>query len=59
MLVTFLCCIAWVGVKIATGKYPLYIGSFAISETYLGVVLACLTIIVFSMIFPKKEGERI
>ena len=59
VLVTFLCCIAWVGVKIATGKYPLYIGSFAISETYLGVVLACLTIIVFSMIFPKKEGERI
>ena len=58
VLVTFLCCIAWVGVKIATGKYPLYIGSFAISETYLGVVLACITIIVFSLMFRKGDPER-
>ena len=58
VLVTFVCCVAWVGVKIATGRYPLYIGSFAISETYLGVVLACLTIIVFSLAFPQTEIER-
>lgn len=58
VLVTFLCCIAWVGVKIVTGRYPLYIGSFAISETYLGVVLACVTIIVFSLLFKQTELER-
>ena len=57
VLVTFFCCIAWVGVKIVTGKYPLYIGTFAISETYLGVVLACVTIMLFSLIMPKKGEE--
>ena len=58
VLVTFLCCIAWVGVKIATGRYPLYIGSFAISETYLGVVLACVTLPLFSRIWPQTEIEK-
>ncbi len=57
VIVTFLCCIAWVGVKIATGRYPLYIGSFAISETYLGVVLACVSIVLFSTIFKKEDRE--
>ena len=58
VLVTFVCCIAWVGAKIATGRYPLYIGSFAISETYLGVVLACLTIVLFSLVFKQTELEK-
>jgi len=58
VLVTFVCCIAWVGAKIATGRYPLYIGSFAISETYLGVVLACVTIVLFSKIWPQTEIEK-
>ncbi len=55
MLVTFVCCVAWVGVKIVTGSYPLVIGSFAVSETYLGVVLTCVTMLLFSKLFPKKE----
>jgi len=59
VIVTFLCCIAWVGVKIATGRYPLYIGSFAISETYLGVVLACVTIMLFSALFGKTDQEKL
>ncbi len=55
MLVTFVCCLVWVAVKIVTGSYPLVIGSFAVSETYLGVVLACVTLIIFSKIWPKSE----
>lgn len=55
MIVTFICCLAWVTVKLITGSYPLVIGSFAVSETYLGVVIACITIPLFSKIFPKKE----
>lgn len=58
VIVTFLCCIAWVAVKIATGRYPLYIGSFAISETYLGVVLSCVLIPLLSRLYPKTELER-
>ena len=58
VLVTFVCCVAWVAVKIVTGRYPLYIGSFAISETYLGVVLACVTIVLFSRLCPKTEIEK-
>jgi len=56
MLFTFVCCIAWVAIKIANGGvYPLSIGSFQISETYLGVVLACVTLLIFSKIWPKKD----
>ncbi len=58
VIVTFLCCIAWVGVKIVTGSYPLSIGGFAVSETYLGVVLACVTIALFSRIFKQTDIER-
>ena len=56
MLFTFLCCIAWVAIKIVNGGvYPLSIGSFQVSETYLGVVVACITLIVFSRIWPRKD----
>ncbi len=58
VLVTFVCCIAWVAVKIITGSYPLSIGSFAITETYLGVFLACATILIFSRIWPRTELEK-
>ncbi len=58
VLVTFVCCVAWVGVKIVTGRYPLYIGSFAISETYLGVILACVTIVLFSTIWKQTDLEK-
>lgn len=56
MLFTFLCCIVWVAIKIANGGvYPLSFGTFQVSETYLGVVIACVTLVVFSKIWPKKE----
>ena len=58
VLVTFVCCIAWVAAKLVTGRYPLYIGSFAISETYLGVVLACASILLFSRLWPQTELEK-
>ena len=55
VLTTFVCCIAWFIPKLITKHYLLSIGSFAITETYLGVILACVTIVAFSKIFPKKE----
>ena len=55
VLVTFVACIAWVGYKIVNGHYLLSIGSFAISETYLGVVLACVSIVAFSLIFRDRK----
>lgn len=56
MLFTFLCCIVWVAIKIANGGvYPLSIGTFQISETYLGVIVVCVTLVIFSKIWPKKE----
>lgn len=58
VLVTFVCCVAWVAAKIAMGQYPLVIGSFAVSETYLGVVLACITIILFSKLFKQTALEK-
>lgn len=58
VLVTFVCCIVWVGIKIVTGHYPLSIGSFQITETYLGVVLAIVTIALFSSIFKQTEIEK-
>ena len=58
VLVTFVCCIGWYIPKLITKSYPLSIGSFQISETYLGVVLACITIVIFSKIFPRSEIEK-
>ncbi len=59
MLFTFVCCIIWVAIKIANGGvYPLSIGTFQISETYLGVILACVTLIIFSKIWPKSALKK-
>ena len=58
IIVSFICCIGWYIPKLLTGHYPVSIGSFAISETYLGVILACVTIIIFSKIFPRSEIEK-
>ena len=57
VLVTFVCCIAWYIPKLIGGSYLVSIGSFAITETYLGVILACVTIVIFSLIFPRGEEE--
>ena len=56
MLFSFLCCLAWEIATIARGGvYPLSIGGFAISETYVGVIVACVTLILFSRIWPRTE----
>lgn len=55
VLTTFAACIAWYIPHLVTGQYPLSIGSFAVTETYLGVFLACVTIVLFSRRFPRKE----
>lgn len=58
VIVTFVVCVAWVAAKLIMGQYPLVIGSFAVSETYLGVVVACVTIMLFSKIFKQTEIEK-
>ena len=58
VVVSFFGCIAWFVPKLITGHYLLTIGSFPISETYFGIVLACVTIALFSRIFPQTEIEK-
>ena len=53
-----LCCLMAIALVNSSAVLDLvYIGSFAISETCLGVVLACVTIMLFSLIMPKKAEE--
>ncbi len=59
VLVTFLCCIVWYIPKLITKHYPVAIGSFEISETYLGVILACITIVIFSKIFKESKADTL
>ena len=61
MLCTAVAAIAWVAIKLATGSYPLKFGSFAVSETYIAVVVAAVCTVVFSLIFkptPIELAER-
>ncbi len=58
VIVSFVGCLIWFIPKLVTGSYPLTIGSFAISETYVGVVLACVTIVIFSKLMPDKRKLR-
>ncbi len=55
VLTTFALCIAWYIPRLVTGRYPLSIGSFAVTETYLGVLAACVTIVFFSRRFPRAQ----
>ena len=57
MILTAVVAVAWVGVKLATGTYPIKIGNFAITETYAAVVVAFVATIVFSLIFKPTEIE--
>lgn len=57
MILTAVVAISWVAVKVATGSYPLYIGSFAVTETYAAVVVALITMLLFSLIFPDKGDD--
>jgi SSS family solute:Na+ symporter len=57
MICTAVAAVAWVAIKLATGAYPLKFGSFAVSETYVAVVVAFVCTIVFSLIFKPSEME--
>lgn len=59
MILTALVAISWVAIKVATGSYPLYIGSFAVTETYAAVVVAFITMIIFSLIFKDKDKNNV
>ncbi len=55
MILTAVAAVAWVAIKLVTGAYPIVIGNFAITETYMAVIVAFVCTIVFSFVFPKKE----
>ena len=57
MICTAVAAVAWVAIKLATGSYPLKFGSFAVSETYIAVVVAFVCTIVFSLIFKPSQME--
>lgn len=57
MVLTAVISVAWVAIKLATGSYPIVIGSFAVSETYAAVVVAFICTIVFSLIFKPGKLE--
>ena len=61
MILTAVVAVGWVGIKLATGSYPIKIGSFAISETYAAVVVAAVCTVIFSLIFkptPMEMAQR-
>ena len=58
MILTAVVAVSWVAIKIITGSYPIVIGSFAVTETYAAVVIAFVTMIIFSLIFPNK-GDKV
>lgn len=53
VLTSFAGCIAWFIPRLTGGQYLLSFGSFAVTETSLGVILACVTIVSFSRLFPR------
>jgi SSS family solute:Na+ symporter len=57
MICTAVAAVAWVAIKLATGSYPLKFGSFAVSETYIAVVVAAVCTVIFSLIFKPTELE--
>jgi SSS family solute:Na+ symporter len=52
MVCTGVVAIGWVVIKMATGSYP--IASW-LTETYAAVVVAFISMVVFSVVFPKKK----
>ena len=58
MILTAIVAIGWVAAKMANGgKYLLSIGNFAISETYMAVLVALVGTIIFSLIFKQTKEE--
>ena len=58
VLITFVICVSYVAAKLVIGQYPIVIGNFAVSETYVGVIVACICIVVLSKIFKQTELEK-
>ena len=58
MVLTGVSAIGWVGVKLVSGAYPLSIGTFAITETYVAVGMSLISMIVFSFIFKPDAEEK-
>jgi solute:Na+ symporter, SSS family len=57
MILTAIGAIGWVAIKLVTGSYPLKFGDFAITETYVAVVIALVCTIIFSLIFKQSKEE--
>lgn len=55
MVCTGVVAVAWVGVKLATGHYPI---ANWLTETYAAVAVAAITTLIFSFIFKPSEQER-
>lgn len=55
MVCTGVVAVAWVGVKLAVGHYP--IASW-LTETYAAVAVAAITTVIFSFVFKPSEQER-
>lgn len=58
MVLTGVSAVAWVGVKLVTGAYPISIGSFAITETYVAVGVALVSMLILSLIFKPNDEEK-
>ncbi|MDR0813269.1 MAG: sodium:solute symporter family protein [Oscillospiraceae bacterium] len=56
MLLTGVVAILWKVIDIATGTYP--IASW-LTETYAAVIIAAVSTVVFSLIFPRKPEDRV
>jgi SSS family solute:Na+ symporter len=52
MILTGVCSVGWVAIKMITGHYPI---SDAITETYVGVVVAFAATVLCSIVFPDKR----
>lgn len=55
MILTFASAIIWVAIKLISGKYPLSIGNFAITETYVAVIVAFLATVICNRACKKDS----
>jgi SSS family solute:Na+ symporter len=54
MILTGIVAVAWVAVKMATGRYPI---ADVLTETYAAVIVAALATVILSLIFPKRSAD--
>ena len=55
MILTGASAIIWVAIKLITGSYPLSIGKFTITETYVAVIVAFLATIILNAVCKKDS----